>query len=493
IHDVAKGIKYLHGKQPPICHGDLKSLNILVNSKNEALITDFGSARSLKPAAAEGAHSGDRQVETPPPSNGDSPKVQLATSGTTMTLTCADWTLRWAAPELLRGSAPGLVSDVWAFGWICWEAMTSNFPFDGQNDVSVVLQIVDGKVPAAHGDGRLDQVVAFASLMMDCWSLDPSFPWSRTETQERTTPCRRNGNESSEIRSARLLTSLAIIHIRNNRMSEAIDHLQQAMDISRSTNDHWAIANTTRVFGAAYRLQEEFTKAEESYRTAGDAFTRIGDQIGLAKSFNGLGEVYRVQGESSKAMEAYIAAREICTRIDHKGGLADSFWGLGQVYLMRGELSQAAASCVAARDIHAQTGNQSGRAYAAKLLGDVYHLGGRHSDAQESYTTAQDAYTRIGDQLGLGNVLTGLGQDFFDQTDYVQAEKCYQEAREIFEKIGNKFPIANNLWSMGWLRRYQNRHEEAEKLVAEALTIYQELGLENDVLDCREFLDTGRK
>ncbi|KIO20739.1 hypothetical protein M407DRAFT_50882, partial [Tulasnella calospora MUT 4182] len=91
INDVAGGLSYLHGRNPPICHGDLKSLNILVNSENRAIITDFGSARAI------------------------------AASGESITMTGPAWTIRWAAPELLKGDLPGLGSDVWAFGWICWE------------------------------------------------------------------------------------------------------------------------------------------------------------------------------------------------------------------------------------------------------------------------------------------------------------------------------------------------------------------------------------
>ncbi|KIO33583.1 hypothetical protein M407DRAFT_17546 [Tulasnella calospora MUT 4182] len=56
IEDVVRGVEYLHTRQPPICHGDLKSLNILINSSYHAVITDFGSARR-KPNADTEEHN----------------------------------------------------------------------------------------------------------------------------------------------------------------------------------------------------------------------------------------------------------------------------------------------------------------------------------------------------------------------------------------------------------------------------------------------------
>ncbi|KIO25825.1 hypothetical protein M407DRAFT_51872, partial [Tulasnella calospora MUT 4182] len=42
INDVTLGLEYLHSREPPVYHGDLKSPNILVSSECRALITDFG-------------------------------------------------------------------------------------------------------------------------------------------------------------------------------------------------------------------------------------------------------------------------------------------------------------------------------------------------------------------------------------------------------------------------------------------------------------------
>ncbi|KIO20167.1 hypothetical protein M407DRAFT_60603, partial [Tulasnella calospora MUT 4182] len=79
IQDTAKGLEYLHTHDPPICHGDLKSLNILVNSSCRAVITDFGSARIRRSST--------------------SPQAKFNRSTSALTLTGPAYSLRWTAPE----------------------------------------------------------------------------------------------------------------------------------------------------------------------------------------------------------------------------------------------------------------------------------------------------------------------------------------------------------------------------------------------------------
>ncbi|KIO17504.1 hypothetical protein M407DRAFT_53126, partial [Tulasnella calospora MUT 4182] len=144
IKDIFAGIEYLHTFQPPICHGDLKSLNVLVSASYRAIITDFGSA----PFVPNGSNQ--------------------------LTLTGPAWSLRWAAPEVALGEPQNLASDIWAAGWICWEVMTNKVPFpDLNSEGAITLKVVQGEVPAAREDTQLSQIVRLCSLMTECWAFDP--------------------------------------------------------------------------------------------------------------------------------------------------------------------------------------------------------------------------------------------------------------------------------------------------------------------------------
>lgn len=158
------GIEHLHTRQPPIYHGDLKSvgslvcstapaqltferqLNILIDSECCAILTDFGSARVLKGRTVGDSDDTRTIPESPaeptlPGEDQASPQVTYCATAATLTLTGPHYTLRWAAPEVLLKSSFDLPSDIWAFGWICWEVSTVRSGKTPQNPSSRSLNL----------------------------------------------------------------------------------------------------------------------------------------------------------------------------------------------------------------------------------------------------------------------------------------------------------------------------------------------------------------
>ncbi|KIO22968.1 hypothetical protein M407DRAFT_78646, partial [Tulasnella calospora MUT 4182] len=147
IRDVTWGLEYLHWQEPPIYHGDLKSVRC-----------DFATYRQACKDSAPRAPM----------------RVRVSAALTLNLSLGSSYTLRWAAPELLQDEKPCLRSDIWALGWIAYEVMTNTIPFhDVKKDAIVINRVIQGHLPSVTEDARMSLIRALCSLMVQCWSINP--------------------------------------------------------------------------------------------------------------------------------------------------------------------------------------------------------------------------------------------------------------------------------------------------------------------------------
>ncbi|CDP09798.1 unnamed protein product [Coffea canephora] len=136
--DVARGMNYLHHRNPPIVHRDLKSSNLLVDKSWNVKVGDFGLSK-LKNA-------------------------------TFLTNKSGKGTPQWMAPEILRNEPSTEKSDIYSFGVILWELMTESIPWKNLNSLQVVGIV-------GFMDRRLDLPVnldpEISSIIHDCWHSKP--------------------------------------------------------------------------------------------------------------------------------------------------------------------------------------------------------------------------------------------------------------------------------------------------------------------------------
>ncbi|XP_016493271.2 uncharacterized protein LOC107812640 [Nicotiana tabacum] len=150
--DVARGMNYLHRRNPPIVHRDLKSSNLLVDKSWTVKVADFGLSK-LKHATFLTANSG-------------------------------RGTPQWMAPEVLRNEPSTEKSDVFSFGVILWELMTESIPWKNLNPLQVVgiVGFMDSRLDIPQ---NLDSRVS--AIIHDCWQSKPELRPSFEDLSRRMT------------------------------------------------------------------------------------------------------------------------------------------------------------------------------------------------------------------------------------------------------------------------------------------------------------------
>ncbi|KAG9048230.1 hypothetical protein FS837_000429 [Tulasnella sp. UAMH 9824] len=148
IRQAACGLEHLHSQNPPICHGDIKPENVLINDQLEAVISDFGLGRVL---LGLGIHTGFTTSET------------------------AHGTLRYMAAELFAEENPrsSLQTDVYAFGGLTLAVLSGKSPFFELKPIEVIAGVMQGRQPRAEDHPELPSLDPLWSLIRRCWDKNP--------------------------------------------------------------------------------------------------------------------------------------------------------------------------------------------------------------------------------------------------------------------------------------------------------------------------------
>lgn len=141
--DVAEGMLYLHTRDSPIVHRDLKSHNLFVVDQNGAMtvrIGDWGSARAV-----------------------------AMSPNFSKTMTHGVGTTCWLAPELIKDAKGSERIDVYSYGIVLWELATRQEVYASLSAAQIISKVAnEGMRPPLPPGCQWNRV------MEACWSEDPS-------------------------------------------------------------------------------------------------------------------------------------------------------------------------------------------------------------------------------------------------------------------------------------------------------------------------------
>ena len=179
LHDVASGLAYLHGKNPPIIHQDIKPDNILISDEGRYMITDFGISARIRST--------------------------LNRSSAEM----SGGTLAYMGPERFgQTPLPIMASDIWSLGAMMYEMMTGLPPYGNHGGM---LQKNGADIPLIEGEysQRLKDLV-YSCVALNTWDRPTAeqieketnaylLGVSMPESEVKTPPVATESNKNEEL------------------------------------------------------------------------------------------------------------------------------------------------------------------------------------------------------------------------------------------------------------------------------------------------------
>ena len=152
---LVAGVNYLHNCDPVVIHGDIKSMNLLLDANNNAVLCDFGMA-----------------------------KIKTASSASTATGGGKGITVKWTPPEIFDGTKKSKSSDMYSVAVTLWEIACRDLPLPDMPDPAYVMFIRGGERPPLPTREETGCPTHYGKVVDACWAQAPESRMSAAKALE---------------------------------------------------------------------------------------------------------------------------------------------------------------------------------------------------------------------------------------------------------------------------------------------------------------------
>ena len=542
VHQIAEVLTVAHGKG--IVHRDLKPENIMLTPENTVKLLDFGLAGVVQPGKFEQSvkvrdiQPDEKEIsdiseeptllvgEASPASSEDKPSsdTSFTRAGTIM------GTLSYMSPEQARGEQATTASDIYSFGLVFQELLTSKQPYPenldpmkklvmaqkGETlpaegidpDTAALITRMKALAPAQRPTAmdileKLEEIadkprkkmrrlllaaaVAVLTILAALMSFQ-AFRIQKEADRANKEAVRANREAESSKRVSDFLVSIFTVsdpgESRGNTVTarEILD--KGSEKISAELKDEpLTSAKLMQTMGQVYYNLGLFSKSRPLLENAAKTFGReLGkESVEYSEVLFSMADLIATEGDLVKSEELYLESLRIKEK---KLGADDPSLGLclanlGWVYYARGEYDRAISVCERAVKVIEGTPGPADKttlANAVNNLAMAYRAARNYQEAEPLYErTVELVKNSAGtDSPEYAGGLSNYAVLCESMKKYDKAESLYKEALAIQEKVYGEdhVEVATTLNNLARLYSVEKKFVESEKLFLRALGIH---------------------
>ncbi|KAJ7691109.1 hypothetical protein B0H14DRAFT_3048288, partial [Mycena olivaceomarginata] len=188
---------------------------------------------------------------------------------------------------------------------------------------------------------------------------------------------------------------------------------------------------------ALYTSLNRLDDAEQALQSALNLHIEVNDRLGRANDLRRLGQLYMALDRVEDAEQVLQSALHLHTEVNYQLGQANDLQGLGWLYTRLDRLKDAEQVLQSALNLHTAVNARLSQAHDLQGLGELYTRLDRLEDAEQALHSALDLYIRLDSSLGQGDSLGRLGNLCTTQCKFAEAEDFLARAMKVYGHAQN--------------------------------------------------------
>lgn len=243
------------------------------------------------------------------------------------------------------------------------------------------------------------------------------------------------GDEKSN--TSRLL-NIGKIHFYQGDLNLALNYYQQAEINSETFYDDLGTAHAKKEIGSIFNQWQQYSQARDYYFQALHIYEELQDLKQKSIILNEIGSLYRREDNFEKAIEFQQKSLEIKEQIGYKYGIAASLNGLGITFKQKQQYPQALEYYQRALQIQKEINDEMGAAATISNIGLIQQKMGLTESALRSYQTSMQLARKIPYNQLLINNLIAISELYSSSGNYARSLDYLRQAVVIKDSIFNQ-------------------------------------------------------
>ncbi|MHA2371224.1 MAG: tetratricopeptide repeat protein [Candidatus Hodarchaeales archaeon] len=221
-------------------------------------------------------------------------------------------------------------------------------------------------------------------------------------------------------------------------LDQALEHLQQSLELHESLGNATMVALSLKDIGIAYYYKGDRERALDYSQQCLARSKEINNKWVMLSAFNNLAIIYNDEGDLDRALEYYQQNLAVSQEIGHKIGMAVTYANIGVILTSKGDLDRAMEHHQQSLPLWKEIGRKDEIAAALNNIAEIHYRKGDVRQALRYDEQSLTLYKEGGNPVQIAGALNSVISKIIDVESLEQAQYHLQDLRRINNEVENK-------------------------------------------------------